>query len=575
MKQPISLTPFFLVLSLFFLNFSLSAQCPFPNSGFGSGIAPSTPGSSVILETCNFTDEYVTAYNVQMGDSYLVSYSGGNGDFVVAYDNTFTAIAWGDSSLIFIAPYSGTYYSSSFINPNCGMDFSCNASLWTNMLPGTYEYASACGQYTWPFNNQTYTSSGTYSDTVTTPNGLDTVYLGLTLNNLDLAVTSTQSVLNAQQASATYQWIDCSTNLPISNETNQSFSPTQGGIYAVIVSDGVCSDTSLCTSINLNFYDTIASCGQYTWPLNNQLYNATGMYADSVMTTAGYDVTYLNLTVAITPSDLLVLESSNALTSQFPSQPLGSYQWIDCSTNLPISGETNQSFLPIIGGSYAVIISDGVCLDTSLCFPISLTTTETVTGCGQYTWPLNNQTYNTTGLYLDSVMTSVGYDLVYLNLTIPITPMDLVVVDSNNVLYSLFPIQITTSYQWIDCSTNLPVTGATSQWFAPMQGGSYAVIISEGNCSDTTDCTTVAFANIESLVESNFSIFPNPTNDFVKISFEGAGAQLEIIDSKGKILYSNQVDNGDRIDMTHFDSGLYLFNFQSSEKNETLRVIRE
>lgn len=49
-----------------------------------------------------------------------------------------------------------------------------------------------------------------------------------------------------------------------------------------------------------------------------------------------------------------------------------SYRWIDCSNgNVVISGETNQSFSPVMNGSYAVEISEAGCTDTSACFSIN------------------------------------------------------------------------------------------------------------------------------------------------------------------------------------------------------------
>lgn len=47
------------------------------------------------------------------------------------------------------------------------------------------------------------------------------------------------------------------------------------------------------------------------------------------------------------------------------------YQWIDCATNQPISGETNISFAPSVNGDYAVIVTFDGCSDTSSCVIIS------------------------------------------------------------------------------------------------------------------------------------------------------------------------------------------------------------
>ena len=43
------------------------------------------------------------------------------------------------------------------------------------------------------------------------------------------------------------------------------------------------------------------------------------------------------------------------------------YQWIDCSNNQPIPGETNHNFTPTYGGDFAVIITQNGCADTSAC----------------------------------------------------------------------------------------------------------------------------------------------------------------------------------------------------------------
>lgn len=45
------------------------------------------------------------------------------------------------------------------------------------------------------------------------------------------------------------------------------------------------------------------------------------------------------------------------------------------------------------------------------------------------------------------------------------------------------------SYQWVDCdSSYTPVSGATSQSFYPSSNGSYAVILDQSGCKDTSDC---------------------------------------------------------------------------------------
>jgi hypothetical protein len=58
------------------------------------------------------------------------------------------------------------------------------------------------------------------------------------------------NILTSNASNATYQWIDCATNLNIEGETLASFTPSENGSYAVVVSDSLCSLSSACVSIN-------------------------------------------------------------------------------------------------------------------------------------------------------------------------------------------------------------------------------------------------------------------------------------------------------------------------------------
>lgn len=108
----------------------------------------------------------------------------------------------------------------------------------------------ACNSYKW-INGVTYTSN---VDTATfiLPNaaGCDSVVtLKLTIETISNATIVNASTIAAIQTNATYQWIDCSNNSLIANATNQSFTATVTGSYAVIISKGSCVDTSSCVNI--------------------------------------------------------------------------------------------------------------------------------------------------------------------------------------------------------------------------------------------------------------------------------------------------------------------------------------
>lgn len=79
------------------------------------------------------------------------------------------------------------------------------------------------------------------------------------------------------------------------------------------------------------------------------------------MTTATQDVTIIVPDVSVTQNGVEL--SSNATGV--------SYQWIDCGTMSPVTGETNQNFTPSTDGDYAVIVSNGGCEDTSACYSVT------------------------------------------------------------------------------------------------------------------------------------------------------------------------------------------------------------
>ena len=98
----------------------------------------------------------------------------------------------------------------------------------------------------------TYTSTGIYTDVLTAANGCDSaVTTNLTINTVDYTTTTSANVISANASGATYQWVDCNNaNSAIAGETNQSYTASANGDYAVIVTENGCVDTSNCVNIN-------------------------------------------------------------------------------------------------------------------------------------------------------------------------------------------------------------------------------------------------------------------------------------------------------------------------------------
>ncbi len=110
---------------------------------------------------------------------------------------------------------------------------------------------TACGNYSAP-DGTTYTTSGIKTAVIPNAAGCDsTITINLTVNNIDVSVAQNGVTLSANTTTAIYQWLDCNNGKSIINgETNQSFTATKNGSYAVEITQNNCVDTSACNAIN-------------------------------------------------------------------------------------------------------------------------------------------------------------------------------------------------------------------------------------------------------------------------------------------------------------------------------------
>jgi len=140
-----------------------------------------------------------------------------------------------------------------------------------NSSTGT-DVQTACDSYTWIDGNTYTTSNNSATFTLTNAEGCDSIVtLDLTINIVDISVLNTSLTLTANETGASYQWLDCDNNYAaISGETNQEFTATVNGSYAVEVTVNNCTDTSACqiiSDVSIN-EETKASIVVYPNPTN-------------------------------------------------------------------------------------------------------------------------------------------------------------------------------------------------------------------------------------------------------------------------------------------------------------------
>jgi hypothetical protein len=119
-------------------------------------------------------------------------------------------------------------------------------------------------------------------------------------------------------------------------------------------------------------------------------------------------------------------------------------------------------------------------------------------------------------------------------------------------------------YQWINCTTGAPVPGAVNQFFTATANGQYAVVLTQGGCSDTSVCVTVTGINtgIGELSNSTISASPIPFNDQLSLVIPaGLKSIAQITDVTGRVILDNISLIGGMptlINTSTWESGVYF-----------------
>lgn len=199
---------------------------------------------------------------------------------------------------------------------------------------------------------------------------------------------------------------------------------------------------------------------------------------------------------------------------------------------------------------------------------------DTRTECKSYTWidgitytnDNNTATFNILGGNTQGCDSMVTLDLTISTINVSLTWSGASITSNNTSA---------TSYQWIKCDNNdAPIVGEISPMFNATENGDYAVIITEGNCSDTSVCVNIAGLNIFENSNSKINIFPNPTKGNINITIT-QNSDITIFNSFGKLIYFEKLNSGNNeIDFSDFSNGTYFIEIVSENNVSTHKIIK-
>jgi hypothetical protein len=258
-------------------------------AGFFKGTADFDPGSATASYTSNGgsnDDGYVLKLD-ENGNYYWAGVIG-------ASNSDYTTFVMIDASNDIYS--CGHYKNTVDFDPSSNTDSYTSNSGYADVYISKFSAcqnssasvsAIACDSYTSPSGNYTWTSSGTYNDTIKSVFGCDSIItLILTVVAIDDSVMQIGNSLSAFLSGVQYQWVNCDSSFDeISGETSQSFEPSVSGNYAVIITNNSCSDTSDCFEITLSaIIEKEADAHFNLYPNPNQgIFTLTSITADNIM----------------------------------------------------------------------------------------------------------------------------------------------------------------------------------------------------------------------------------------------------------------------------------------------------
>ncbi|MCG9880704.1 MAG: T9SS type A sorting domain-containing protein [Bacteroidia bacterium] len=200
--------------------------------------------------------------------------------------------------------------------------------------------------------------------------------------------------------------------------------------------------------------------------------------------------------------------------------------------------------------------------------------------CNSYTLP-DSSVINTNGIfnYRKTHKSVNGCD------SIISLRVDIIKSEPINVLQvggKLIAQQGRTAYQWLNCDKNYsPISGETKFEFEPDSSGRFAVIVTNGICTDTSDCyyidvKTTGLKKLQNV--QNISIYPNPNNGSFTLDF-GSGnieqKQIILKDLLGKI-WLNQNAEVSKLEIHQMlPSGLYLLEIRIGSDQKVMKILVE
>lgn len=413
---------------------------------------------------------------------------------------------------------------------------------------------SVCSNKTYFFNGSFLNTAGTYRDTFVSSNGCDSfVILNLSVKPYDSSLIN-RTICNG----ASYFFAG-------------KYRTTTGLFYDTLVGSNGCDSFAVLNLFVLNKITkslTPVICSNdkpYYFKGKNR--DTTGIFYDTLKSVLTGCDSFVTLTLLVIPISY------------------GTYRDSICEstdTMFFFNGDTFRK----PGIYYDTLINAKLCDSiVTIIFKVMPKTRDTIrkyfcTGT-TYLFGKNKSKLTKTGIYYDTlvVKNKNGCDsITVLDLRIGLNKK---VTLDDGINYKAW--QDSVSYQWYYCYPWRLIKDATKPTFSTTTKGSYAVVISDGRCTDTTDCIKLfTYGNTTGLAaidKGGIQIYPNPTNDrlMIESSKSESKVKIDLYDLVGKKVMEKQIKNFSKmeLELRNLANGVYMLHYESESRNEVFKIEKE
>lgn len=392
---------------------------------------------------------------------------------------------------------------------------------------------SICEGDSYDFHGDTLTESGVYTTILTTLNGCDST-VTLTLQTIEPSLLLLEeNICNGQ-------------SYPFNGEDL-----TETGAYTAVYTQANGCDSIVV--LNLTVLPTSGTtteatiCPGEAYLFNGEVFTEAGVYVTVLSNTVGCDsIVVLDLSVSAAFDTTLTATICEGDTYTFIGQELSE------------------------AGTYTATITNEDGCNGIITLELSVQSAFSeieATICAGETYLFQDEELTEAGNYTVLLTSSLGCDSIVV-LTLSVLEPEFTVVNEDILLTVLAE---DATFQWVDCTTNEIIEGATESVFSgPV--GSYAVMVTQNGCTTTSECYDLIIISTDELpTHSRWVIMPNPTSGLAQLRTEIATTEaldLQVFDIAGRLCLQQNIAVGElaaTIDLSNFSDGVFLIRLTTGQ----------